>query len=145
MRSDGLGPDTIEVDGLERQFFGYPARAVPQGPDDGTIAHWAVVASLPFASEIALPAIEYFIHRIKLKAVNPCGFQGTFNPTYPGKAGKACGWLSPWHYGLNQGPIVLMIENYRSGLLWRLMRNCAYIANGLRRAGFTGSAHISVG
>src|ERR1019366_4269522 len=41
-------------------------------------------------------------------------------------------WVSPWHYGLNQGPIVLMIENYRSGFLWRLMRNCPYIARGFR-------------
>ena len=47
-------------------------------------------------------------------------------------------WVSPWHYGLNQGPIVLMIENYRSGFLWRLMRNCPYIVRGLRLAGFAG-------
>ena len=40
--------------------------------------------------------------------------------------------MSPWHYGLNQGPIVLMIENYRSGLFWHLTRNCTYIFSGLR-------------
>ena len=40
-------------------------------------------------------------------------------------------WVSPWHLGLNQGPIVLMIENYRSGLLWRLMRQCPYLVSGL--------------
>ncbi len=97
-----------------------------------------MVASLPFASEIVLPAIDHFIHHLELKAANPYGFKATFNATYPGKAGSAYGWVAPWHYGLNQGPIVLMIENYRSALLWRLMRNCPYIANGLRRAGFTG-------
>ena len=136
--SDGPGPDTIKVDGIERQFFDYIARGVPYGPDDGTLAPWAVVASLPFAPEIVLPAIEHFIHQLELKAVNPYGFKATFNATYPGKSGSARGWVSPWHYGLNQGPIVLMIENYRSGLLWRLMRNCPYIVSGLRRAGFTG-------
>ena len=136
--SDGPGPDTIKVDGIERQFFDYVARGVPYGPDDGTLAPWAVVASLPFAPEIVLPAMEHFIHQLDLKAVNPYGFKATFNATYPGQSGSARGWVSPWHYGLNQGPIVLMIENYRSGLLWRLTRNCQYIVSGLRRAGFTG-------
>jgi hypothetical protein len=42
------------------------------------------------------------------------------------------------YYGLDQGPIVLMIENYRSALLWRLMKRCPAIVAGLRRAGFTG-------
>ena len=46
--------------------------------------------------------------------------------------------MSPWHLGLNQGPIVLMIENFRSGLIWRLMRKCPYLVSGLRRAGFAG-------
>ena len=136
--SDGPGPDTIQVDGIERQFFDYLARGVPCGPDDGTLAPWAVVASLPFAPEIVLPSIEHFIHQLGLKAVNPYGFKATFNATYPGEPGSTCGWVSPWHYGLNLGPIVLMIENYRSGLLWRLMRSCPYIVRGLRRAGFTG-------
>jgi hypothetical protein len=136
--SDGPGPVTLEVDGIERQFFDYVARGVPDGPDDGTLAPWAVVASLPFAPEIVLPAIEHFMHRRDLKAVNRYGFRATFNATYPGKIGRARGWVSPWHFGLNQGPIVLMIENYTSGMLWRLMRDCPYIVTGLRRAGFTG-------
>jgi hypothetical protein len=46
--------------------------------------------------------------------------------------------VSPFHFGINQGPIVLMIDNYRSGLLWQLMRGCPYVVAGLRRAGFTG-------
>ena len=136
--SDGPGPATLGVDGMERQFFDYLARGVPCGPDDGTLAPWAVVASLPFAPEIVLPAIEHFIHELDLKAGYPYGFKATFNATYPVNSASACGWVSPWHYGLNLGPIVLMIENYRSGLLWRLMRNCPYVVSGLRRAGFTG-------
>jgi hypothetical protein len=136
--SDGPGPDTIKINGVERQFFNYIARGVPFGPDDGTIAPWAVVAALPFAPDIVLPSIEYFIRELKLKANNPYGFKATFNATYPVKPGNPSGWVSPWHYGLNQGPIVLMIENYRSELLWRLVRQSPYIVHGLGRAGFRG-------
>jgi hypothetical protein len=66
------------------------------------------------------------------------GFKASFNPTYPAASGNPHGWVSPWHFGLNEGPTILMIENYRTGLLWRLMRNCPYIVGGLRRAGFGG-------
>jgi hypothetical protein len=50
--------------------------------------------------------------------------------------GSDLGWVSPWHFGIDQGPIILAIENYRTGLLWRLMRRCPYIVTGLRRSGF---------
>jgi hypothetical protein len=135
---EGPGPATIKVNGIERQFFGYVGRGVPYGPDDGTIAPWAVAASLPFAPEIVLPALDYYIHEIKLTKRNPYGFKASFNATYPENLGNPHGWVSPWHCGLNQGPIILMIENYRTGLLWRLMRTCPYIASGLRRGGFGG-------
>jgi hypothetical protein len=115
---------------------------VPYGPDDGTIAPWALVASLPFAPEIVLPAIDHCIHKAKLTRLNPYGFKASFNQTHPGVPGNPYGWwVSPWHYGLNQGPIMLMIENYRSGFLWRLMRNCPHIARGLRLAGFAGDGY----
>lgn len=136
--SEGPGPDTINVAGIERQFFDYVARGVPYGPDDGTIAPWAVAASLPFAPEIVLPALDYCIHDVKLTESNRYGFKASFNPTYPAASGNPHGWVSPWHFGLNEGPTVLMIENYRTGLLWQLMRQCPYIASGLRRAGFAG-------
>src|SRR3984957_3387546 len=134
---EGPGPDTIKVDGIERQFFGYLAREVPNGPDDGTIAPWAVVASLPFAPEIVMPTLDYFIYHLGLKNTDQCGFEATFNETHPDRSNNRFGWVSPWQFGLNQGPITLMVENYRSGLLWRLMRNCPYLVSGLRRAGFT--------
>jgi hypothetical protein len=136
--SDGPGPESITLDGIEREFFGYIARAVPFGPDDGTVAPWAVVASLPFAPDIVLPTIDHFIHQLKLKSFNPYGFKATFNATYPIKAANRHAWVSPWHYGLNQGPIVLMIENYRTELLWRLTGRCPYVVTGLHRAGFIG-------
>src|SRR5487761_2076301 len=85
--SDGPGPDTIKVNGIERQFFDYVGRGVPYGPDDGTIAPWAVVASLPFAPEIVLPALDYYIHESKLTVLNPYGFKASFNATYPAKFG----------------------------------------------------------
>ena len=97
------------------------------GPDDGTIAPWAVVASLPFAPEIVLPALDYFINHVDLKTEDRCGFKATFNPTHPDRSKNPFGWVSPWQFGLNQGPIVLMIENYRSGLPWRLMRSSPYV------------------
>ena len=137
--SEGPGPETLKIDGIERQFFDYVARGVPYGPDDGTLAPFAVVASLPFAPEIVLFALDHCIHRAKLTQFNSYGFKASFNPSHPGAPGNPYGfWVSPWHFGLNQGPVVLMIENYRSGLLWRLMRNCPYIIGGLRQAGFGG-------
>ena len=135
--SEGPGPAIHHVGGVERVFFDYVARGVPDGPDDGTLAPWAVVASLPFAPEIVLPALEHF-EQMEVGQAHPYGLEATFNPTFPDEQCRKCGWLSPWHYGINDGPIVLMIENYRTEKLWRLMRTCPYIVNGLRRAGFTG-------
>jgi hypothetical protein len=135
--SDGPGPNTLTVDGIERVFYDYIARGVPFGPDDGTLAPWAVVASLPFAPEIVLPTIRNY-ERMALEAARTYGYKASFNPTFPAQSGHEHGWVSPYNFGLNQGPIVLMIENYRSGFLWSLMRQCPYLVTGLRRAGFTG-------
>ena len=135
--SDGPGWLTRRIKGKERHFFDYLARGVPDGPDDGTIAPWAVVASLPFAPEIVLPVLRWF-DDLDLRVANPYGFKATFNPTFAGETDRSPFWVSRWHFGLNQGPIVLMIENFRSGLLWRLMRQCPYLVSGLRRAGFSG-------
>jgi hypothetical protein len=135
--SDGPGPANCTIKGRKRQFYGYDARGVPDGPDDGSIAPWAVVASLPFAPEIVLPALQYF-ETLKLREKNPYGFKATFNATFADGSDPLESWVSPFHFGLNQGPIVLMIENYRSGLIWRLMRQCPYVVAGLRRADFSG-------
>ena len=137
--SEGPGPGTLELNGIEWQLFDYEGRGVPYGPDDGTLAPWALAASLPFAPEIVLTALNYCIHQAKLTQFNSYGFKASFNPSHPGEPGNPYGWwVSPWHFGLNQGPIILMIENYRSGLLWKLMRNSPYILKGLLRAGFKG-------
>src|SRR2546421_5773525 len=131
--SDGPGPATRKVDGLVRRFYDYKARGIPYGPDDGTLAPWAVVASLPFAPEIVLPTIKCFDETYP-EMTSKYGFKCSYNPTFSGGSRK--GWISKGYYGLDQGPIVLMIENYRSGFLWRLMRRSPYIITGLRRAGF---------
>jgi hypothetical protein len=135
--SDGPGPAKRLIKGRKRVFFGYASRGVPEGPDDGSIAPWAAVASLPFAPEIVLPTIDYF-QKLKLHEKNAYGFKATFNPTFAQGSDSSRPWVSPFHYGLDQGPIVLMIENYRSGLLWRLMRECPHLIAGLRRANFSG-------
>lgn len=136
--SEGPGPVSLRVNGIERQFFDYVARGVPYGPDDGTIAPWAAIASLPFAPELVLPMLGYCIHEAKLTEHNPYGFKASFNVTFPVTPSDAHSWVSPWHFGINQGPIVLMIENFRSGLLWHLTRGSPYFVAGLRRAGFSG-------
>jgi hypothetical protein len=48
-------------------------------------------------------------------------------------------WISPYHFGINQGPMLLMIENYGTGLICRLMRQCPYLVADLCRAGFAGA------
>jgi len=135
--SDGPGPATQLVNGRLRRFYDYKARGIPYGPDDGTIAPWAAIASLPFAPEIVLPTIRHLTEAYP-QMVSEYGFRCSFNPTFTGGARSGTGWLSVGYYGLDQGPIVLMIENYRSDLLWRLMKRCPAIVSGLRRAGFTG-------
>ncbi len=64
------------------------------------------------------------------------GLLTSFNPGFDTGDGARQGWLFPEHLGLDQGPVALMIENYRSGLLRRLTRECPVIVTGLRRAGF---------
>jgi hypothetical protein len=135
--SDGPGPATRQVGGVRRRFWHYRARGVPNGPDDGTLSPWAMLASLPFATEIVVPSIEVVRTRHPVLE-RRYGFACSFNPTFAARRSESSGWVSPAHYALNQGPVVLMIENFRSGLVWRLMRQCSPIVTGLRRAGFSG-------
>jgi hypothetical protein len=108
---------------------------VPFGPDDGTIDPCATLASLPFTPDLSLSALRHFCAHYP-DMIRGSRLPSGFNPTFPGSG--AAGWISQGSFGLDQGIVVLMIENYRSGLIWRLMRRCPYIGQGLRRAGFTG-------
>ena len=145
--SDGPGPASCDVHGRTQKFYAYRARGVPYGPDDGTLAPWAVATSLPFAPEIVLPTLAH------LDATHPemtaeYGYKCSFNPSFYERSAPAgetrhngkrsVGWLSQGYYAIDQGPVILMIENYRTGLIWRLMRDCPYIVDGLSRAGFQG-------
>ena len=135
--SNGPGPATLRVRGVTRRFLGYVARGVPHGPDDGTLAPWAVVASLPFAPEIVLPTLQHCSMTYPYME-SEYGLVCSFNPTFPSAGSGRSGWISRNHFALDQGPVILMIENHASGLIWRLMRSCPYVIEGLRRARFTG-------
>lgn len=135
--SDGPGPAVRKIKGRKIRFYDYIARSIPNGPDDGTLAPWAVAGSLPFAPEVVLPSLKR-INRDYPDMTSKYGFKCSYNPTFTAGKRKGAGWVSEGYYGLDQGPIVMMIENYRSGLIWRLMRRCPHIVNGLRRAGFSG-------
>ena len=135
--SDGPGPAVRRINGRTLRFHDYVARAIPYGPDDGTLAPWAVAASLPFAPEVVLPSLQR-INQNYPEMTSKYGFKCSYNRTFTSGNHKKPGWVSEGYYGLDQGPIVMMIENYRSGLLWRLMRQCPHIVTGLRRAGFRG-------
>jgi hypothetical protein len=135
--SDGPGPAVLDVDGVPRAFFGYEARGAPFGPDDGTISPWAVATSLPFAPGIVIKTIRHAIEHLKLLGGSPYGLVASYNPTYPDSS-KLHAWASPWIFGLNEGPMLMMIENFHTELIWKTVRRCSYIVKGLRRAGFRG-------
>ncbi len=134
--SDGPGPAVLDVNGIKRTFFGYEARGAPFGPDDGTVSPWAVATSLPFAPETVLKTMHHIIERLRLFGHSPYGFVASFNPTYPEHTNNYNAWASPWVFGLNEGPILMMIENYHTELIWKTMQRCPYIVKGLQRAGF---------
>jgi hypothetical protein len=144
------GPaDTVQIyNNEERGFFTYAARATasPHILDDGTIAPTASVGSIAFAPEIAIPAIRAFRARFGEHLYQKYGFLDAVNPSFTftdvpvrhGRVIEGIGWVDEDYLGIDQGPIVAMIENYRSGLIWNVMRNNPHIRRGLQRAGFTG-------
>ena len=146
--SDGPLDSTFVVDGRARTFHTYWARGAggDEINDDGTIAPTAAGGSVAFAPDVAIPALVAMRTRYGDDVFGRYGFVDAFNPTLrapgprftqgrqvPGKA-----WVDVDHLGIDQGPILAMIENYRTGLVWRLMRKDPYIVRGLCRAGFTG-------
>jgi hypothetical protein len=135
---DGPGWVKRVIDGKERQFYDYIARGAPFGPDDGTIAPWVVLASLPFAPEIVIPTARSLASIELGGSHRPYGFRCSFNRTFHVEGSAPGWWVTPYQFGIDQGPVVLMIENYRTGLTWNLVRRCPYVVAGLRRAGFSG-------
>jgi hypothetical protein len=144
---DGPKDTTAAFGGRERRFFTYRARgaATTEIVDDGTLAPTAVGGSVPFAPEIAIPTLKHMRRTYGSDLFAQYGFVDSFNPTYEfagrvqhGRVVSGRGWFDTDYLGIDQGPILLMIENYRTGLLWELMKRNPYFLRGLCRAGFTG-------
>ena len=146
--SDGPLDSTLAIDGRTRTFHTYWARGVAttEMNDDGTLAPTAAGGSVPFAPEIAVPALVNMRRVYGDPLFGRYGFVDAFNPTLrsaslPVRQGRivdGVGWFDTDYLGIDQGPILEMIENWRSGLVWNLMKKDPAIVRGLCRAGFTG-------
>lgn len=146
--SNGPGNTIWErADGTSITFHGYLARGadVAHVIDDGTIAPTAAIGSIAFAPELVLPTIKAMYQRYGKWLYSEYGFVDAFNPSFrldtklrSGRVVPNEGWFDSEYLGIDQGPILLMIENYRSGFVWKVMRRNPYIRRGLERAGFTG-------
>ncbi|WP_298814112.1 glucoamylase family protein [uncultured Sphingomonas sp.] len=141
---DGPGDFTRTIAGRPREFFSYSARG-PGDRDDGTIAPTAGAASIAFEPALATRAIHAMHARYGRGIYTRYGFLDSFNPTLtdaaPLKHGRVVpgiGWVDGDYLGIDQGPILIGIENQRSGLVWQTLRRNPHIRRGLERAGFTG-------
>jgi hypothetical protein len=144
------GPaDTVQIfNNEERGFFTYSARgtATTHVLDDGTIAPTASIGSIAFAPEIVIPVIRAFRARFGENLYQKYGFLDSVNPSFTytdvplrhGNVIEGLGWVANDYLSIDQGPIVAMIENYRSALIWKIMQRNPHIRRGLERAGFTG-------
>jgi hypothetical protein len=128
-----LGPDYQKqiISGKPITFYAYAARGVPYGPDDGTIAPWAPIASICFDEKICLTAIEH-LRSTYPQIYGKYGFYCSFNESIVPP------WFPQRFYALDLGISILMLENAQNNFIWNLMKKCPVISNGLRRAGFTG-------
>lgn len=137
---DGPGPAIKMWNSKNQKFEGYDARGTASDYhiDDGTIAPTAAGGSIPFAPEICIPALKAMYEKYGDKLYQEYGFKDAFNPTFTWGTGNSNGWFDKDYIGIDQGPIVVMIENYRSGLIWNVMKKNPYIVAGLKKAGFTG-------
>jgi hypothetical protein len=144
---DGPMDETVVIDGQSRTFHSYHARGATQDDvrDDGTIAPTAAVSSIAFAPELAMKAMRAMSTRYGTNLYSTYGFVDAFNPTLRsapglkhGRLDPELGWFDIDYLGIDQGPILGMIENHRSGLVWETMKKNPHIVRGLKRAGFTG-------
>jgi hypothetical protein len=142
---DGPADVTIELGGRSRTFRSYSARG-PGDFDDGTVAPTAAGGSIPFAPEICIPTLMAMRSDHGEHLYGGYGFLDALNPTFTatdvqprhGKVVPGRGWYDTDYLGIDQGPILAMIENHRSGLIWDVLRGNPHIRRGLRRAGFAG-------
>lgn len=116
----------------DKKFLGYAGRGT-SGPDlnyfdDGTIAPYASISSIVFAPEIVLQTIKSFNEKYGKNLWGKYGYVDSFNPTLD--------WYNKEYIGIDQGPLLLMIENFRSGLIWNYVMQDTIIQKGLTLLGF---------
>jgi len=137
------GPADTTIDG--RTYHTYWGRGAAEGDirDDGTIAPTAAASSIVFTPEISLAAIAAMQQQYGPLLYRKYGFADSFNPTFRGTSQYGTvdpnlGWFSTDYLGIDQGPILAMLENYRSAFVWNTLKKNPHIVQGLKRAGFTG-------
>ena len=96
--------------------------------DGGTIAPTAALSAFPYTPEYSMKALKYFYYDLGDKIWSEYGFVDGFNETKK--------WYAKSHLAIDQGPIIVMIENYRTGLLWKLFMSSPEIQKGLKKLGF---------
>ncbi len=97
--------------------------------DLGVITPTAAISSIPYTPEYSIQAIRHFYYELGEELWGEYGFHDSFNLTE--------NWWADSYLAIDQGPIVVMIENYRSGLLWELFMSAPEIAPGLDKLGFS--------
>lgn len=133
--SDGPANIQKKVNGKEVEFRTYTARGVAEGylNDDGTIVPTAAGGSIPFAPEETLEALYTMKTRFGNNLYQEYGFLDAFNLTY-----KEDGWFNEDYIGIDQGPILIQLENLESELIWNTLKKNPYVKSGLLKAGFEG-------
>lgn len=116
----------------DKKFLGYAGRGT-SGPDlvyfdDGTLAPTAVAGSIPFAPEICIPTLKNITQKYGKGLWSKYGLLDAFNPTLK--------WFNPEYIGIDQGPIVIMIENFRTGLVWKYFMQDPLVQKGLEKLNF---------
>jgi hypothetical protein len=123
-------------DGRTLEMLGYAARGVPAGlEDDGTLVPWGAATCVAHEPEAALAGVRALLAAYP-DALQDGRFVGAINPSLPGDT--ATGWVAPACFGIDQGLVVMMIENARTGLIWELTRNAPIFRDGLKAIGFKG-------
>jgi len=117
----------------DKKFEGYAGRGT-SGPghtiaEDGTIAPYGPLSSLPFAPEIVLPTIKSMNEKYGKQIWGKYGYYDSFNPTAQ--------WVNDDYIGIDQGPLLIMVENFRTGLVWDYVMKDPIIQNGLNKLGYT--------
>lgn len=132
---DGPANTTLDKNGKSIRFKTYHARGAAEGyiEDDGTITPTAAGGSIPFAPEKTLKALYTMKQKYGNRLYTKYGFLDSFNLTYSEE-----GWFNPDYIGIDQGPILIQLENLQSGLIWDILRKNPYIQSGLKKAGFSG-------